>query len=66
MHGDRAQSLGLKGPKISLSLTGPRFQDTWANLLQKHIEVYLEKFSHSYLEGGLIGRGSDRKISQVA
>ena len=63
MHGGRALGLCLKGPKTSVSLTGPRFQDTWANLLQKHIEVYLEKFSDSDFEGGLVRRGSDRKIS---
>jgi len=60
MHGGRALGLCLKGPKIFVSLTGPRFQNTWADLLQKHIGVYLEKFSHSYVEGGLVRRGPDR------
>ena len=66
MHGGRVLGLCLKGPKISASLTGPRFQNTWANLLQEHIEVYLEKFSDSDFEGGLVRRGFDRQISQVA
>ena len=66
MHGGRVLGLCLKGPIISVSLTGPRFRNTWANLLQKHIEEYLEKFSHSYFEGGIVRRGFDRQISQVA